>query len=212
MQSFSTSTLFDSNSSSSDNNKIPFDQLYFRYSLKAKKNDLPMFDIDLIINYTRSNNSSSGFDFRQNMTFNSYLLYFIGENQENATFIENSTNRIMQINNTEGSYVYWFIYYVASYNESLDSKNWDPFWIFPSDVGQTYPIYSFNFTLTQRTKLKPTDLNLFNYSRPVLVFNGKQTVQNPTENITNSFGHRCTSQRSIGFNHCWNKPNRSLLR
>ena len=184
----STSVVASSSPSGSESNNIPFDQMYFLYSLKAKKNDLPIFDIDLSINYTRSNDISSGFNFHQKMVFKSFLLYFIGENQENATFIENTTTRNIQINNTEGSYIYWLIYHVSAYNSSIDANNWDPFWIFPAQADKTYPIYSFYFNLTQKTKLKSTDLNLFNYSRPVLIFNGKQTVFSESENITNNFG------------------------
>ncbi len=174
---------------SSNSKSVPFNDFYLYYSLKAEKDGMPIYNIGLIINYTRlTDNASSNFDFKQNMVFRSFLLAFIGESQENATFFENSTNRLMQINNTEGQYIEWLIYHVAAYNSTENALNWDPFWIIPQDVNQTYPIYSFNFNLTQRTYLTPSDLPLFATSRPVLIFNGQQQVFGSYENISNTFG------------------------
>jgi hypothetical protein len=176
---------------SKSNYILPFDNFYITYTLKAKKDNLPVFNIDLTVKYTKinvSSNSSPKFDYIQNMTFKSFLLVLTGETQENATFLENSSTRLISLNATEGNYVSWLIYYVTSYNTSENAQNWEPFWIFSNDVNLTYPIYSFNLNLTKKTELYPSDSSLFNYNRPVLIFNGEQNVSSEYENISNSFG------------------------
>ncbi len=184
------SSYVSTNSTQSSSYYIPFDNLYLTYSIKAKKDNLVIPTITLMINYTKiTANSSEGYDYQQQMIFKNYLLTFIGETQENATFIENSTTRNIALANTEGSYIYWLIYHVSPYNSSKNAKNWDPFWIYPNDVNtSSYPIYSFNFNLTQRTVLYPSDLSLFNYSRTVLIFNGHQNAYSSYENISSNFG------------------------
>ncbi|OLS25591.1 MAG: hypothetical protein HeimC3_13390 [Candidatus Heimdallarchaeota archaeon LC_3] len=70
--------------------------------------------------------------------------------QENATFYVNSTSREMVIDNskTEGVIIQDFL--VLIYNDETGVVNFNPFWIFPLNLALnlTYPIYSFNFTIT----------------------------------------------------------------
>ena len=173
----------------SNNNPIPFNDFYLTYNLKAKRDGLPIFNINLEVQFSSFvNNSSKGTDFQQKMHIKSYLLGFIGESQENATFLENSTTRQLFINNTEGYYISWLIYHVSGYNSSENAKNWDPFWIKPYEINDSYPIYSSYMNVTSRTDLNPSDMNLFNYTRPIVVFNGIENIKSSYENITNKFG------------------------
>lgn len=172
-----------------NNNTIPFDNFYLLYNLKAKENNLPVFDINLMVNYTKITTvSNTSFDYQQQMVLQSFLFALIGERQENATFFENSSTRLMQLNDSEGTYIQLLIFNITAYNDSINGYNWDPFWIVPQDVNQSYPIYSFDFNLTQTTELTHSDLPLFNTSRTVLVFHGQQQLNSSTENITNTFG------------------------
>lgn len=184
-----TNTTSSQTNNTTDNNPFPFDNFYLLYNLKAKENSLPVFNINLIVNYTKiTNGSNSGFDYQQQMVLQTSFFILIGERQENATFFENSTTRLMKLNNSEGAYIDLLIFNITAYNSSFNAFNWDPFWIVPQDVNQSYPIYSFDFNLTQTTELTPSDLPLFNSSRPVLVFHGQQQLYSSTENITNTFG------------------------
>lgn len=182
----STTTL---NKSGTQSYALPFNGFYLHYQLKAQKDTSPLFSIDLNINYSLlSGNSSNTYNYQQKMIIKSYLLSFINENQENATFYENGSNRLIEINSTEGNYITWFIYDAFALNSSYGAKNWDPFWIIPRDVINSYPIYSLNVNLTKRTNLGPSDIALFNQTRPVLVFNAIQNIITTSENITNSIG------------------------
>ena len=122
------------------------------------------------------------------MVIKSYLLAIINENQENATFYENSSTRLIKIDSTEGSYIDWLIYHVSAYNDTTGGMNWDPFWIVPRDVNSSYPIYSITMNLTKRTELNPFDMPLFSTSRPLLIFNAIQNITTSYENITNTIG------------------------
>lgn len=173
-----------------ENNLIPFDNLYFQYTLKGNINNTYPFTANLIVNYAYVKNSTQNTDFQQKMVLQSFFLQLLrGESQENATFAENSTTRNFQLIKTEGYYIQWLIYYVTAYNTTKNASNWDPFWIYPQYINSSkYPIYSFYFNLTGENYLGHSDLALFNNSRPVLIFKGYQYLIMPYENITNNFG------------------------
>lgn len=186
----SLSTFNSYSNNQSNNNLIPFNNLYFQYSLKGNINNTYPFTANLMVNYTHVVNSTIGTNFQQKMVLQSFFLQLLrGESQENATFAENSTTRNFQIIKTEGYYIQWLIYYVTAYNTTANASNWDPFWINSQDFNSSrYPIYSFYFNFTGANYLSHSDLALFNNTRPVLIFNGYQHLVTAYENITNDFG------------------------
>ena len=187
--SLSLSPVSPFSTTASSQRTIPFDNLYLKYNLKAKRDNSAIYSVDLYVNYTKIlDNSSSGFDYQQKLVFKSILLAFLGETQENATFFENSSTRLIYLNSTEGSYVNWLIYYVFAYNSTEGALNWEPFWIVPSQVNNSYPIYSFNFNLTKTETISHDDLNVFQSTRIVLVFNGQQVVISGNDTFLNTFG------------------------
>lgn len=164
---------------------LPFDNFYLHYYLKGKKDSLTLSNIVLNISYSKLNTTYSSYDYQQKMIISSPLLHFLNENQENATFYENSSTRIINLDSTEGAYIAWLIYHVSSYNSSYGAYNWDPFFIIPQNITETYPIYSFSLNLTSKTVLNPGDMALFNYERPIITYQGIQHVYTSYENITN---------------------------
>ena len=183
--SISFLTLEKENSSS---NAIPFNDFYLSYNLKAQQNNTATYNLLLNVSYLKISSNNDSFNYQQNLVLKSFLFVFLGESQENATFFENSLNRVIQLNKTEGNYISLLIFNAFPFNSTSGALNWDPFWIEPDVINETYPIYSLYMNVSQRTTIGPNDISLFNYSRPVIVLNGKQNVNTTYGKISNTFG------------------------
>ena len=172
----------------SSSNVIPFNNFYLSYNLKAQQNNTATYNLVLNVSYLKILSYNDSFDYQQNLVLKSFLFVFLGESQENATFFENSSTHIIQLNKTEGNYISLLIFNAFPFNSTSGALNWDPFWIEPDVVNETYPIYSLYMNVSQRTTIGPNDISLFNYSRPVIVLNGEQNTNTTYGNVSNTFG------------------------
>lgn len=164
-------------------NLIPFNKLYLNYSIKGNKNGIPLF-ASFNVSYTKlENNSINSYDYNVSIVLQPPLL-----SKENASLFENSSTRTILLNSAQGTYISFVILEVFPFNSSINALNWDPFWIIPTDVNTTYPIYSLFLNVTDRTTIGPSDVSALSYTTPAIVFKGNQTLDTPDSNVTSTVG------------------------